>query len=184
MSVAEAELPSPPPRLPPPPAASPTARPSKLARVSTAALLQQQVPACSGAGGAEQEPLPLSVTVEVFKRLCLRCPPRLTATRALLRRSLGAQIGTVAAFFEDAAVFVLSRLWFDVLSGYLLQLHAVVYCESYLAVRCVAEATAATQFAFALAIVPLAALLKHLVEWSELTRRPGFNQVRAAADLC
>ena len=180
MSVAEAELPSPPPRLPPP-AASPTARPSKLARVSTAALLQQQVQACSGAGGAE---LPLSVTVEVFKRLCLRCPPRLTATRALLRRSLGAQIGTVATFFEDAAVFVLSRLWFDVLSGYLLQLHAVVYCESYLAVRCVAEATAAAQFAFALAIVPLAALLKHLVEWSELTRRPGFNQVRAAADLC
>ena len=38
------------------------------------------------------------------------------------------ELDTIARFFEDAAVFVLSRMWFGVLAGYLLRLHAVSYC--------------------------------------------------------
>ena len=176
MSVAEAKMPTPPPPLPPP--SEPPAERARLSRVPTSQLHQQASGGIADdADDGDDEERPPSVTVEVFKRLCLRCPPRLEDTSTLLRRSLGAQIEIIATFFEDAAVFVLSRLWFDVLSGYLLKLHAVVYCGTYLAMGCVPESTAATQFLFALAIVPLAALFKHLVEWSELTSRPGFNQV-------
>ena len=74
-------------------------------------------------------------------------------------------------------MFVLSRMWFDTISGYLLRLHPVSYCGRYLAVQCATEATFNAQLTFALAAVPVTALLKHLVEWSGMTSRSGFAQV-------
>ena len=139
----------------------------------------------------EEEPAPTptpelhpSVIVEIFKLLVLRCPPRVGEAKALTHRSLGRQLDTIARFFEDAAVFVLSRMWFDVLAGYLLRLHAVSYCGDFLATECVPEASAWVQLLFALAIVPLTAMLKHLVEYFGITDRPGFNQVPMMLKAC
>ena len=86
-----------------------------------------------------------------------RCPPA-CRTRGLLVYSLGKEIATIHSFFEDAAVFVLSRMWFDTISGYLLRL-LVSYCG-----RCLAVATEATFNARSPspAAVPVTALLKHL----------------------
>ena len=117
------------------------------------------------------------VFFEIFRRLCLRCPPQFGEARGILIYSLGKEIATIHSFFEDVAVFVLSRMWFDTISGYLLRLHPVSYCGRYLAVKCATEATFQAQITFALAAVPVTALLKHLVEWSGMTSRPGFAQV-------
>ena len=127
----------------------------------------------------------LSVAVEVLKLAFTRCPPRLGEVNRRLRldhqlkRALTREMKTIASFFEDAAVFVLSRMWFDAISGYLLGLHAVPYCGGFLATQCAHEAPAGAQWRFALAALPTTALLKHLVEWSGLTSRAGFSQVRS-----
>ena len=68
-----------------------------------------------------------SVAIEILRRV-LVCPPKLGEVRGLLRHSLGNQIDTIATFFEDATVFVLSRMWFDLIFGYFLKLHAITYC--------------------------------------------------------
>jgi hypothetical protein len=80
----------------------------------------------------------------------------------------------VAAFLEGAAVFALSRMWSDMISSYVLGLHAEPFCETeYNPNACVSEAPYAKQFIFALIIVPIAGLIKHLCEDTGLVNLPG-----------
>jgi len=123
-----------------------------------------------------------SVAVKLFKQLCLRCPPQTGKAKELLRESMGHEIVVIARFFEDAAIFVLSRLWFDTISSYCLGLRPITYCSSpeaagLLEAECVSLAPAWRQYVFALVALPIAGLLKHLVEWSGLTKKRGFDQV-------
>lgn len=59
----------------------------------------------------------------------------------------------------------------------LLKIHPVAYCGGFLATACVTEASAQKQFFFALGMLFLTALLKHLAEHAGLTDRSGFNQI-------
>ena len=69
------------------------------------------------AGLPKDRPPQLMVAIEVFKHCCLRCPPRLHEAGKLIVESMGSQLYTIATFYEDAAVFVLSRMWFDTIAG-------------------------------------------------------------------
>ena len=79
----------------------------------------------------------------------------------------------VADFLEGAAVFVLSRMWSDLLSAYLFGMHAIPYCGGFVATLCATEASSSEQFLYAAYAVPVAWLLKHLAESSGLTSLPG-----------
>jgi len=59
-----------------------------------------------------------------------------------------------------------------------LKLHSVPYCssddgEGFVKAACVEDASAATQFLYALLAIPVTGLLQHLAESSGLTNRPG-----------
>ena len=69
------------------------------------------------AGLPKDRPPQLMVAIEVFKHCCLRCPPRPHEAGKLIVESMGSQLYTIATFYEDAAVFVLSRMWFDTIAG-------------------------------------------------------------------
>ena len=174
------------------------------------------------AGLPKDRPPQLMVAIEVFKHCCLRCPPRLHEAGKLIVESMGSQLYTIATFYEDAAVFVLSRMWFDTIAGCahppsplsqlalwsrpqscrhptstpsllsravprrrdpfraladFLKVHPVAYCGAFLATTCVQEASAQSQFFFALGMLFITSLLKHLAEHYGLTSQPGFNQI-------
>jgi len=80
---------------------------------------------------------------------------------------------TVIDFLESAAVFALSRMWSDLISAFIFELHAIPYCGGYAATECTPEAPSSAQFVYALCAVPIAGLLKHLAESSGLTSLPG-----------
>ena len=82
-------------------------------------------------------------------------------------------VKTVVDFLESAAVFALSKMWWDLISAFIFHLHAVPYCGGFVATECYEEASASTQFIYAALSIPVAGLLKHLAESSGLTERPG-----------
>ena len=120
----------------------------------------------SATKASEEEAPETNVAIEVIA-LLLRC--RFREVMPLLRSSMGHQIDAIATFFEDATVFVLSRLWFDTIFGYILGLHAVSYCGHYLAMECVAESPSELQFKYAAVALVVTAFLKNLVEYTGLT---------------
>ena len=84
-------------------------RSSSVSRRGSAAKREGGDDAEEAAAEEEAEaPAETSVAVEVIA-LALRC--QCGEVMPLLRASMGAQIDAIATFFEDATVFVLSRLW-------------------------------------------------------------------------
>ena len=79
----------------------------------------------------------------------------------------------VADFLEGAAVFVLSRMWSDLISAFLFGLHAIPYCGGFVATACAVEASSYDQFIYAACAVPVAGFIKNLVETTGITRLPG-----------
>jgi len=75
---------------------------------------EEEAAAAEEAEEEEEAPAETSVAVEVIA-LALRC--QCGEVMPLLRASMGAQIDAIATFFEDATVFVLSRLWSGTLVG-------------------------------------------------------------------
>ena len=81
-----------------------------------------------------------------------------------LDRAFGGFRQAVAGFVEGAAVFAISRMWSDLVASFVFGLHAIPFCGGFLETSCTAEASASTQFLYALGCVPLASLVKHLAE--------------------
>lgn len=128
--------------------------------------------------GATSEASDLPTPMQFIVLLFLTWPPRIADARALLASSLVGEMTTVATFFEDTTVFVLSRLWFDLWSNAIFQLHPTLYCENYLELACTTEAPASSQYIFALASVPIGGFGKHMAEWTGLADRwRGFHQL-------
>lgn len=75
-------------------------------------------------------------------------------------------VKTVINFLEGAAVFALSRMWSDLISAFVFGLHPIPYCGGFVATECVSDAPSSTQFIYALCTIPVAGLIKHLVESS------------------
>ena len=96
---------------------------------------------------------------------------------------------TVVDFIESAAVFALSKMWWDLLSAFVFGLHSVPYCtteehDGFVATECYGDASANTQFLYALATIPITGLIKHLAESSGLTALGCFyRSVRSSNDF-
>jgi hypothetical protein len=93
----------------------------------------------------------------------------------LIQRKLevGGAVEAVATNLEGVAVFVLSRMWSDMISAFIFGLHAIPYCGGFIKAACKEEASSWAQLEYTLIILPIAGLLKHLAEWSGLTKLPG-----------
>ena len=80
----------------------------------------------------------------------------------------------LATFLEGAAVFALTRMWSDLLTSYVARLHPVPFCDTdFDPEPCADEASSNALFTYALILMPVAALLKHLAESTGLVKRPG-----------
>ena len=95
---------------------------------------------------------------------CADVRVRLRDVRSAFQQHMRDQIESINQFAEGAVVFVMSRQWFDAISGTWWKLHPTPYCGDFLATPCSPEATAQTQFLFAAALVPIFGLIKHLLE--------------------
>ena len=80
-----------------------------------------------------------------------------------LDRAFGGFRQAVAGFVEGAAVFAISRMWSDLVASFVFGLHAIPFCGGFLETSCTAEASASTQFLYALGCVVqlLCKLLPH-----------------------
>ena len=76
--------------------------------------------------------------------------------------------GPTAAFLEGTAVYALSQQWEDLLSTYLLRLHAAPYCGVHL-LACSVEASAARQFRYFAALLASTAFVQ---TWAEVGPLP------------
>lgn len=107
-----------------------------------------------------------------FLAVFLRCPPphwrdvvvHAREVKSEFKAEAIERIESISKFAADAEVFVISRLWFDGISGAWWHLHAVPFCGGFLAIKCAEEASAHEQFNFALCLVPIGGLIKHIVE--------------------
>ncbi|KAL3926612.1 MAG: hypothetical protein SGPRY_003220, partial [Prymnesium sp.] len=70
-----------------------------------------------------------------------------------VRRSMERALPSVDAFVTGILIYVLSQLWYDLLSTYLLQLHPVPYCGSEATRPCCAEAGWRAHATFALQLL-------------------------------
>lgn len=70
-----------------------------------------------------------------------------------VRRSMERAIPSVDAFVTGILIYVLSQLWYDLFSTYLLQLHPVPYCGSEATRPCCAEAEWRAHATFALQLL-------------------------------
>jgi hypothetical protein len=82
-------------------------------------------------------------------------------------------VKTVCDFLEGAAVFVLSRMWSDLISVFIFGLHAIPYCNGFVHAQCSPEAPAKHQFIYVVCTLPVAGLLKNIVEVTKLVELPG-----------
>lgn len=83
--------------------------------------------------------------------------------------------GAVASFVDGAAVFAVSRMWSDLVGAFLFELHPLPFCgDSFLRRPCAPDAPSRAQFLYAVALVPLAGLGKHLAE-SRFAHVPGIG---------
>jgi len=80
----------------------------------------------------------------------------------------------VASFLEGAALFGLSRMWYDLIAAYMLELQPVPFCgTAYHTDPCHPPADALSQTIFALVAIVVTGLLKHLAEYYKLSRLGG-----------
>ena len=96
------------------------------------------------------------------------CPPNTVPARQLLLERVALAAGPTAAFLKGTAVYALSQQWEDLLSTYLLRLHAVPYCGVQL-LDCSAEASASRQFRYVAALLASTAFLQ---TWAEMGPLP------------
>lgn len=82
----------------------------------------------------------------------------------------------IASFIDGASIFAVSYMWSDLIASFAFSLHAIPFCGGFLDDPCTDEAPAAAQFLYALACVPVAALVKHLSE-TRFRTVPGASMV-------
>ena len=80
----------------------------------------------------------------------------------------------VANFLEGAAVFGLSRMWYDLIAAYLLGLQPVPFCgTAYHETACTSPAAAYPQSIFTIVVIVVTGLMKHLAEHYKIAEWGG-----------
>ena len=87
----------------------------------------------------------------------------------------------VGSFVDGTLAYTLSKIWYDLISTYILGLHPEPFCE--LDDSCTPEASASLKFRFALALLPLLALLKLSSAQSFWTHVPGIETLPAMTGM-
>ncbi|KAL1499879.1 hypothetical protein AB1Y20_012562 [Prymnesium parvum] len=81
------------------------------------------------------------------------------SARHAIRRSMLLALPTVERFVMGTLIYVLSQMWYDLLSTYILQLHPVPYCDNAATRPCSPEAPPSSQTLFALCLLLALGLL-------------------------
>ena len=89
----------------------------------------------------------------------------------------------VEAFVMGTTIYVLSQLWYDLLSMYVLQLQPVNYCKNPHTRPCTPRAAWSRQFGFALLLLLALALLERLMELLGRCPRLGRSAFRTRVYL-
>jgi hypothetical protein len=139
-------------------------------------LLVQRILNAKAEPKAKEKQKPLSLAL-------LSCPPNLVEVRVLLHNAARNEMSTIATFVENAVIFVLSRMWSDLIATFVIGLHPIPYCSpitggaGFLAAACTPEADSRDQFIYAAWLIPVCGLIKHLVESTGLTKIQGYDDI-------